>query len=178
MRPSTTRRSFTSKHLLIHSQERTLKYQSFPTCSRQRHRYNDGTSRDRGLKLRDLRGATGAFSRYIGSLPIHVGPGCVGIGDCRSLDTFALIVYSWDDIIPKILERYTMKTKWTIPPANFRNLSILTDAAVCSSNAEATAFIKMSDLDPADFDQYCVYDVTYGIYRIFIEAGPLYMEGS
>ncbi len=70
-----------------------------------------------------------------------------------------------------------MKTNRAVLPANLRSLSILTDAAVCTSNAEVIDFVKASDLDAANFDRYCVYDMTYGVYRIFVEASPFYIEG-
>jgi hypothetical protein len=57
-----------------------------------------------------------------------------------------------------------------IPPRNLWDLSILEDSAVCSTRAETDLFAKTAGIDLATFSRYCIFDETYGVWRIFVEG--------
>ena len=123
-----------------------------------------------------MRGNAEESLRYIGELLV-----CQFLGQKRAdslvtLDTSTLTKYLTGVLDALVNLRGKNKLKSKALPNHLWNLAILTDAAISTSHTEADIFIKASDLDPIVFDRYCVYDVTHGMYRIFVEANLSYIE--
>lgn len=62
-----------------------------------------------------------------------------------------------------------MKLK-KLPPKNLWDLSILTDSAVCSDQTEIDLFAQETAEHLIAYNRYCIFDVTYGVWRILIEG--------
>jgi len=114
----------------------------------------------------------GAVARYIGNIaytahelvdPQHL-----------ILDTLESIAYAFEHVHNPnrhVSKREDMVTNGILSlPPHLSRLSILTDSAICNSSAERQTFIQTTGLPPELFHSYCVFDVTYGTYRVFIEA--------
>lgn len=91
------------------------------------------------------------------------------------LDTRISIVYPLGyEYDPKEPERtQSIMANPNIPPRRLWSLPILSDTAIYDSPEEELVFVKTTGLDPGAFDRYCVFDITYGVYRVHIEANFL-----
>lgn len=57
-----------------------------------------------------------------------------------------------------------------IPPRHLWSLGLLTDSAVCSTQTETDFFARTAGINPAAFSRYCIFDETYGVWRILVEG--------
>lgn len=87
------------------------------------------------------------------------------------LDTAGANVYAYSQHIhPNIYARISAVEPEKTPPEYLWDLSLLTDSAYCSTRTETDLFVKTTGIDPVAFSRYCVFDATYGVWRLLVEG--------